>query len=216
MAAKINWTQVGQDFSQKYIHTWCRYLSPITKQREIFYIENVTPNSGAGPSVSLYSNKHGNVYLDYCTEAELDFSYPHLQNFQHKKRAMRFVRQHERQYKKGICDATAKVVFPYAHIVGNLWPDVNADTLESAFKPLITRTIDQGLDFLGQDNNVSVVLSPHLSLGHGNKPNEYWLWFHTEPVAVVEDRRVVMKVAAFRQEVQDYLRDTGDYARAVI
>lgn len=216
MSKKINWPQVGQDFAQKYQGTWCRYVSPITRDKEIFLINEVVPQSHAGPNISLHNSKHGELHLTYHTEAELDFSFPEMRNFQHKKRAMRFVRLHDRQYKKGICNGTAKVLFPYSVIAGTLYPEINAETLESAFQPLVPSSIEQALSTIEREGQVSAVLSPNLSIGCGNEAGSYWLWFQTEPVAVLEGKVITMKVATFKQEIVDFLRDTGDYARTVV
>src|SRR4051812_19017429 len=113
----VNWHQVGTDFHQKYEGTFCRFISPMSKHKEVFSINEIEVLQTTPPNLTLWNPKHGELYLKYTTEAELDFTYPDVGYFQHGKKAFRFTRNYERQWKKGICSATARILYPYNAIV---------------------------------------------------------------------------------------------------
>ena len=216
MAEKINWLQVGTDFQQKYEGTYCRYLSPITKKKEIFMLNMVEPQAKAPPDLTLYNDRCGELFLSYNTEAELDFSFPDIGYFQCGVRAVLFSRNYERQWKKGMCRSTVFMSFPYDDLLFVHPVDVKGDTLEAAFEPRPILTLDEADKRLADGKTVSVSLTKHFALGVGNKASERWLWFDAEPVAELVGRTLAVKVPAFEQEIRDYLRLVGDNGRAVI
>lgn len=216
MAEKINWLQVGQDFQQKYEGTYCRYLSPITKQKEVFMLNMVEPLAKAPPDLTLYNDRCGELFLSYNTEAELDFSFPDIGYFQYGNRAVLFSRNYERQWKKGMCRNTVHLSFPYDDLLFFYPPDLSGGSLEAAFQPRLIVTLDDADKKLSDGKTVSVALTKHFALGVGNKATERWLWFDNEPVAELVGRKLAIKVPAFEQEIRDYLRTVGDNGRAII
>ena len=210
----INWAQISEDFRQKYEGTFCRYISPITKVKEVFSITHVDIQPYGPPNIVMVNSRAGELFLTYNTEAELDFTFPPIGCFQHGDKALLFKRLHQRQYRKGICTFTAHTEFPYAMLCGTYVPGMDENVLESAFKPQLTKSISDGLKEL--EDKVSVVLSNQLSVGHGNKEGDYWLWFNNEPIATVKKNSIEIKLNQFTQEVRDFIRDTRDYARAVV
>src|SRR5688500_16962284 len=109
----MDWQQIGEDFRQKYEGTFCRYISPLTKQKEIFSVSQLRPKSTTGPDITLFNKRAGESFFNYTTDAELEFSYPECGYFQHEDKALRFYRRYERQWRKGLCANTALVEFPY-------------------------------------------------------------------------------------------------------
>lgn len=210
----MNWTQIGEDFRQKYEGTYCRYLSPITKMKEVFAILGVTINSKSAPDITLYNGRVGELFLTYNTETELDFEFPEVGMFQHEKKALCFRRRYMRQWKKGVCDGTAIIDWGYGWYSPQHQFSLSESTLESAFKPKEITSIANAIQKLSADY-ISVALSKHLSLGLSDKEGKYWLWFNNEPIAEVTDT-IRVRIPQFTQEVRDFLRDTRDYARIVI
>src|SRR5688572_17607554 len=111
-----NWNQIADDFQQKYVGTFCRYLSPLTKRKEVFMVSAVMYNGDAPFDFTLYNPNKGEIMLTYDTDADIDFSYPETGYFQHGKFAYFFRRRNARQWKKGICDGTVRIEWPYETI----------------------------------------------------------------------------------------------------
>lgn len=213
----VNWSQIGEDFSQKYESTFCRYISPIDKAKHIFQINHVEVSDEGPSEFVLFNKKHGELFLKYDTDTELDFEYPDVGYFQLGKQAHRFSRLFMRQWKKGICDSTAKMSFPYARLAGGRWESyLNHDTLEGAFNGKTSNDLSSAVKLLDNESYVSVALTKRLAVGLGNKTDEKWLWFEEEPIAVVTADKINVKMISFIQEVKDFLRDTRDYARALV
>lgn len=210
-----DWVQVGEDFRQKYEGTYCRYLSPITKKTEIFAITKVRSNNNKGPDISLFNSRAGEIFLNYSTDAELDFSFPECRYFQHKDTALRFIRRYERQWKKGICLSTASISNPYAELWPVLGAGFNEETLASAFNHTEDRTIAEAIKLL-EAGHKSVALSRNLALGSGSSDTSHYLWFESEPIGELAKGVIHLHVPQFRQELQDYIRRTEDYARIII
>lgn len=212
----IDWYQLGADFQQKYEGTYCRYTSPLNKNKEVFLITLVEPSKVQAPVVSLYNEKYGELFLNYITEADLDFSFPEVGYFQNGKRALRFCRNYERQWKKGLCSATGRFIFPYDAIREVSYPQVSQALVEDAFKLFESKSLDGAKKFLDEKQAVSVAMSKTMALGVGVKEGDYWLWFEDEPIGEFRNGKVILKVPEFAQEIKDFLRDTGDYDRAIV
>lgn len=210
-----NWAQIGEDFSQKYEGTFCRYVSPISKQKEVFTVVGVHSNRDKGPDIDLFNGRVGELSLSYATEAELDFSFPEVGMFQFEKKAFRFARKFQRQWRKGVCDATADVRFPYAEIAPRFRPGLTEAVMEAAFKEQKITSISEAIRLLEDQHYVSVVLNRDLSLGLSEKQGKFWLWYDCEPIAEVTDS-IKLHVPQFNQEVRDFIRDTRDYVRPVV
>lgn len=208
------WEQLGEDFAQKYEGTYCRYLSPLTKKKEIFTITGVGVNSSKGPDLTLFNSKTGELYLNYDTDVELDFSFPEARFFQHENKAMYFHKLHQRQWKKGVCSTTARIKFPYNELYRCVSVNLDENILDSAYQPLLFRSITDGVKTL-KDGGFSVVLNADLSLGLAEKPDRYWLWFHSEIVGFVQDNTLMLYTPEFKQEIEDFIRDTRDNVRVV-
>lgn len=175
---------------------------------------SVSPKSP--PDLTLYNDKAGEMYLTYNTEAELDFSFPAVGYFQMGKAAYRFQRNYERQWKKGICPATAVVTFPYNGIWRISIPAISEKSVESAFAPRPIVSLKEGLEKLEKNDWVSTGLTDRLAVGVGNVKDDVLLWFDDEPIAFVKGPTIELKTSLFEQEVKDFLHLTGDYARAIV
>lgn len=212
----VNWQQVGDDFRQKYEGTFCRFVSPSSKRREVFTILQVDAHPSSPPDLTLYNSTHGHLYLKYDTEAELDFNYPDVGYFQFKNRALRFVKNYERQWRKGMCASTCRVLFPYDELFPSYGPGLNNESVEAAFiVPQLT--IENGLRKLRDDKCVSVALSRTLALGLGNKDEDRWVWFESEPIGEVKSNGdVAAHTPEFAQEIRDFIRNTEGHGRAVV
>lgn len=211
----INWAQVGEDFEQKYLGTFCRYVSPVTKERELFSLLEVVVHDTKAPDLTLFNDRHGEIFLRYTGEAELDFTFPEMGNFQHNDRCLRLERSPARQWRKGLCPSTIKVNFPYSRLYPAWSYSLDEKTLTSAFNGLAPQKISSAVKALNARSMFSVALSPTLSLGLGEKAKTHWLWFEEEPVGEVEGETVTIYNPLFIQEVNDFIRDTGDNVRAV-
>ncbi len=209
----INWVQIGEDFAQKYEGTFCRYVSPVTQIKEVFQILEIIAHADEPPSIVLFNKKHGEVYLNYTTEAELDFTFPNCGYFQHHDRALLFSRLFPRQWKKGICSATANVHLPYFVYGGT---NLDEDNLASAFNSVSQLSVTQAVKKIKTDDLFSLAISPQLSVGLG-KGEELWLWFESDLIGDIKYGNVIeVKTSQFKQEVLDHCRQTGDYAARVL
>lgn len=213
----LNWTQIGEDFRQKYEGTFCRFESPLTKEKEIFQIVQVVSYPTESPDLTLRNKRHGDIFLKYTTEAELDFSYPDIGYFQHRHLALRFLRQYERQWKKGICRTTTRVQCPMNEICTVVDTNIDEPTLVNAFIGK-THRMDDALNLLKQKQAVSVAVSKSIAVSLSNTANEYLVWFENEPVGKIlgDERQIKVIVPEFTQEIKDYIRNEGDYGRAVV
>ena len=213
----MNWHQLGVDFQQKYENTYCRYKSPKTDKVDIYRILAVQPYETRGPDIILCNDTVGDLRLKYQTDAELDFSFPETRYFQSPKGfALMFTRLFQRQWKKGICHTTAKMAFPYTCLAKESNPNIDEDLLREAFSPVKIRSISDAFVALEKGNVFSVVLNGMFALGLGRLASCHWLWFEHEPIAEVTPSRINLKLPQFKQEIQDFLRDTGDYERPII
>lgn len=205
----MDYKQLGEDFRQKYEHTYCRYTSPISGREEVFYVDYVQVSHKELPTLGLVNQRAGELTLRYNGSATLNFDFPPTQYFQHQNKAIMFFRHHERQWKKGICNGTARMLFPYANIQQVWYADLDYNTLESAFKPLKYRTLDEALKELSKDG-LSLTLDGQFALGVGNKPDQRWLWFESTIVGEVTDNSIIVHVPEFLQEVKDFASKTYD------
>ena len=212
----IDWKAFGEDFEQKYSGSFVRYLSPLSKRKDIFVIVEVGISDRRPPDLTLFSDRHGEIYLNYNGEADLDFTFPQVGNFQHKERCLRFDKKHERQWRKGVCGNTARVSFAYNTLYPAFHLGLNEETLESAYKDFIPCTIADAVKKIQADELFSVALSPTLSLGPGEKENVYWLWFDDEVIGTVIDGQVKIQNSLFQQEVSDFIRDMRDNVRIAV
>lgn len=206
----MDWKQMGDDFAQKYENTYCRYTSPVSGAKEIFLITSVLSSHREAPSLVLYNSKHGELYLKYDTEAELDFTFPEVGYFSHNGRAMLFSKQYQRQWKKGICSNTALIIFPYPNVKSD--PQLSEDCLASAFNSTRVKSFDEAIIELNKET-FSTPVSKSMALGPSDKKDKWWIWFESEPVAELIGNEIQMKVPQFKQEIYDHCRLTGDYAR---
>lgn len=210
----LSWEQLGNDFSQKYQDTFCRYVSPLTQAKETFRIIDVHVHYDGAPDIVLHNERAGEIFLNYNTEADLDFTFPEVGCFQFKDRAVRFIRLFKRQWRKGLCSDTAKMIFPYGQLWHGAVVSVNEQVITEAFKPREKRSITDGIRRIGE-GDFSVALGKELSIGHGDQKKTYWLWFAEEPVAEVIGEEVRMKNVNYLQEIADHVRDTRDNVRVV-
>lgn len=208
----INWGQVGEDFRQKYEDTFCRYLSPLTKKNEVFYISSVEVFDDKPPVLILFNSKAGELYLNYDTEAELDFTFPETRYFQHGNKAFRFLRQHARQWKKGINNSTAKCIFPYNDFLLTESVSINEETLTSAFQSLVFIPFSTAIKKLQNNEAFSVVLNQNMAMGLGEEKGQYWLWFDEEVIGTAGPD-IKVEASNFLQEVQDFAKSTKDNVR---
>lgn len=206
----MDWKQMGDDFQQKYESTYCRYTSPVSGVKELFFITAVQPSNREAPSLILYNSKHGELYLKYDTEAELDFTFPDVGYFSHNGKAMLFSKLYQRQWKKGLCSATAMIIFPYPNVAGE--PTITEEYLSSAFTPAPVKSFDEAIKELNKET-FSIPVNKSLAVGPSEIKGKWWVWFESEPVAELLGNEIQMKVPQFRQEIYDHCRLTGDYAR---
>lgn len=213
----VNWAQVGEDFRQKYEGTYCRYQSPKTKEKEVFSVMSIEVHDSSPPDIVLYNGRVGDLFLSYKGESELDFSYPAIGMFQYEKKALRFTRRYMRQWKKGVCESTAGIDFPYGHLAPKYQTCISESTVKAAYDSLTATTvsISAAVQKLEKEDYISVALNKEFSLGLSESPKAYWLWYHCDPIGVVSDV-IDLRVKQFTQEMRDFLRDTRDYARAII
>jgi hypothetical protein len=206
----INWAQVGEDFEQKYGGCFCRYLSPLNKQKEIYSITDVESHASSPPGITLYNEKNGEIFLNYTTEADLDFTFPPISNFQYKDKALRLEKAYQRQWRKGICATTLKVQFPYSGLYPAWTYHVNEDTLKHAFMPFTPMKISDAVALLDNEEKFSIALSPTLSLGLSHKAGRHWLWYEDMAIGEVTKGQVLVHNPLYIQEVSDFVRDTND------
>lgn len=212
--ARINWRQVGDDFRQKYEGTFCRYVSPLSFKQEVCLVTSVESFDSESPRVELFNSRVGELSLKYDGHGELDFEFPPVRYFQSGNKALFFFKNHERQWKKGVCSGTSRIIFPYNKLY-NAWnPPIDETTLADAYASPTKRNLTEGIQALEGDF-LSVVLNDTFAIGHGNKKGDYILWFEQEPVALVTNALVKVEAAHFKQEILDFVRDTND-ARTVI
>lgn len=209
-----NWPQLGEDFRQKYEGTFCRYRSKTSPKQEVFTVMGVQPQAKEGPHITLYNGRVGDLLLKYTTEAELDFSFPRCRVFQFEKRAVWFSRKFQRQWKKGICEQTASVIFPYGTIIGGDRLQLTEALVSAVFEEAAPKSISSAIEML-KDDYLSVALNDTLSLGLSEVSNKYWLWFDAAPIGEVTNS-IKIRVPQFEQEVRDFIRDTRDYARPIV
>ena len=217
----MDWAQVGHDFQQKYQGTYCRYKSPINGAKEVFFVHDVIPHEDKGPDISLFNERVGELYLNYETEAELDFSFPRCSNFLSDKKCFRFVKNYFRQWKKGINPQTASVVFPYNEIHPFMPVGMSGPVLEDAFKPQRLTSIKEALLLMDNEAFFSVPLSPNLSVGPSDNKDDLWLWFDSNIIgALIKTgkglREIKLYDPIFEQEVKDFLSQTFDSGRPII
>lgn len=209
----INWGQLGDDFRQKYENTYCRYLSPLTRKNEVFLISSVEVSDERPPVLTLFNKKAGELYLNYDTEAELDFTFPETGYFQHENKALRFYKQHARQWKKGVGGSTAYCAFPYNEFSVTEPVGVTEETLTSAFQRQIV-PISVALRKLQNNEAFSVALNLNMALGLGEEKGSHWLWFDEEVIGTVGPD-IKVEAPNFLQEVQDFVKHTRDNVRIV-
>ena len=203
----FDWRQLGEDFRQKYEGCFCRYRSPLTGKEEVFQIVSVEVNNNSAPNLVLHNDKHGEMFLKYTTDAELDFTFPECGYFQLDDKAIVFSRLFSRQWKKGICSGTATLTFPYPG--GFYAPRLDCGNLNAAFKRAPVEPISQAIQRLKEQDLLSTPVSPVMAVGLGRK-QELWLWHETSLIGQIDGNTLSVKVPAFQQEVVDHIRDTGD------
>lgn len=209
----VDWTQIGEDFRQKYQETFCRYISPLSQRKEVFYLRSIYVRMDAAPTLTLFNKQHGEIYLSYTTEAELDFSFPRSGYFQCNDKALLFTRSYNRQYKKGMCPSTCHITLPYPHCPWQ--PSFDEDTVACAHQQVDETSISSAIRAI-RGGAFSVVLKPTMAVGVGKTDDEFWLWYEDQVVATINDRCIEVKAPMFRQEILDHVRDTQDHARTVI
>ena len=213
----IDWLQFGEDFKQKYEGTFCRYVSPITNKKEVFKIFQVSPKENSGPTITLFNNRAGELYLNYSTEAELDFTYPETTYFIHENKALLFRRAYQRQWKKGLCNSTAWISFPYDTIFPTVHPQIHEDMVVSLFteRPFLV-TIDEAKTKLSKDF-ISYPLTNNLALGLSKVRDTHWLWFDHHALAeILENGHILVYMKEYIQEIKDYLKRTKSDGRFTI
>lgn len=209
----MDWRQVGEDFRQKYEDTYCRYTSPISGIKEVFRIASVQPSVREGPALILVNAQHGELMLKYDTEAELDFTFPAVGYFSHDNKAIMFSRKYERQWRKGLHVQTAQFVFPYPTVWWSCaW---NESIIKDAFKSTPVRTVADALQEL-KNGAYSVPISKTMAVGVADVTDQWWMWYEGTPIAVISNDVIEVKVSAFRQEIIDHCRRTGEYGRRIV
>ena len=204
----INWQRFGEDFTQKYEGTFCRYISPITDKKEVFKIYKIIPYENKGPGITLFNQRVGELYLNYSTEAELDFTFPEKTYFFHENKALLFKRLFQRQWKKGLCSSTAMVTCPYDLIQTLFYPKIDEELIISLFEPQLEYlSIDEAIDKL-KVSCLSYPLSTTLALGLSKIPDIYWLWFDENIIAEIDKNKIIVHSKHYIQEIKDYLRKT--------
>lgn len=216
-----DWIQIGQDFQQKYQGTFCRYTSPISQRREVFFIPQVIPQAKEGPHIVLFNQRAGELFLNYNTEAELNFDYPECNNFLHDKKCFRFLRAYVRQWKKGICTQTAHIAFSYNEIYPKLATQLTSEILESAFKSKKIVSIKEAIHLIENEKYFSLPLTEDLSMGLADTKDSLWLWFGASLIGVLKKkpsaplREIHLFVPQFKQEIMDFLTRTNDASRPI-
>jgi hypothetical protein len=211
----VNWKQIGDDFEQKYVGCFCRYISPLSMATEVFRIMSVTSYGDAPPDLTLFNSRAGELYLSYTTEAELDFSFPSTGYFQKDDKAYFFTKRYERQWKKGLCNTTGTMRFPYNRFAHVENVEMDADFVEAAFKPLVPIPISNAAKVVLSGDAFSLALNPFFSLGVGSAKDSCWLWYEQDIIAELVGSTLSVHIPLYLQEVSDFVRDTRDNVTVV-
>lgn len=199
----FNWEQITNDFRQKFEHTFIRVK--IKEDFEVFFVEQV---QYADPPFLILRNKNrGELQLNYDTDFELNFEFPAVGLFDFNGRSYCFVRQYQRQFKRGVCNSTALILSPYAIFFrSNI--GMATDVLQAAFNTPSDRNLDQVLPL--SDSVLSVRLNNHFFVGQDvRKQPTYLFWYMNSVIGEVIDNKVILHELQFKQEVWDYRRQTG-------
>lgn len=207
----FDWEQVTADFRQKFEHTYIRVSLKEGQPFEVFYVDRVVQGK---PTYLVLSNSNwGEIKINYDTELEVLFDFPRVGYFNfNDKYAAIFNRNFQRQWKRGLCNQTGLICFPYWPF-RNYLPLLCEEAITAAFQPRSICPIYQAANTLEFGSYLSVPLSESLALGLTVKENNnLLLWFLEQPIGeyIKEKNTIKLHAAQMQQEVKDFLTQTGE------
>ena len=218
----MDWDQLGKDFIQRYKDTFVRVAFNSESKYNVMLVEEVAENPLA---VTLVNKKLGRIILNYQTDAEFNFEYPEVGYFNFRGMACIFYRLHLRQWKRGICQNTCRIINPYSEfgIVGRWDNNPSTAKLFAAFRPRRTVALSDALLKLDIGDFLSVPLTSKLAVGLS--PSEKYktplLWYLDQVIGRVSvlksgKAKIILGESQFKQEVTDFLNKTFEGDRYVI
>lgn len=214
----MNFQQISEDFRQKYEDTYVFVKYSPTKPKDLFYVSAVRHTSATTPpQLTLVNKRVGEISLTYTTECDVEFTWPNPGYFWHDgKYAVLFSRTSARQYRRGICRSNCAMVFPYAEYGLFLRIPVDETTINEAFTPVFV-PLEDAENFIKTGQAISVPLSASLALGASpaNDTKGNILWCFGKPIGIYSGAKLHLLENQFRQEVEDYLRDTNTNAQII-
>lgn len=160
----MNNYDVIQDFRRRWEGTFV-WLSIEGRSDELVRIDSVQDSDTKVATLTLSSDKIGKLNLNFGSEGHsLQFRYPPVGVFQHKKDAYVFYRKPARQYRRGICSDNSIMWNVTRNIVGNtgFW---NCGEIRSAFEhetfSLVQalHMLEKGYKGVALDGNFSLIQS---------------------------------------------------------
>ncbi len=203
-----NWDQIGRDFAQKYLNTFIR--AKVTGKWEVVFVQEVI--LGNPPVLLLKNSTFGDIKLNYDTNFELSFEFPKLGYFLHERRAVIFMRQYLRQFRKGIHVHTTNFDCPYAMFIISCQAYLNEELVKSAFESRSLLSLKKAFQKLKDENLLSVPVTNEMALGIHPFKDTLLLWYLSTPIAeyIPLDDRLILREKVFTQEVTDYFRNIED------
>lgn len=204
-----NWEQIGRDLAQKYNNTYIRLKWD--GEWEVVYVREVLP--GKPPVLVLYNSKFGELQLNYNTNFELSFEFPQLGYFFHDKTACIIVRGYNRQYRRGICEQTARLSSPYYKLGIYNSPELSEQSLISSFKKRDVLALDDAAHKIQENDSLSIPLTNELAVGLHPTKDSFLLWYLNIPVAEYfpEIKVIHLREKVFAQELTDYFNEVRVY-----
>lgn len=199
----MNPNQIFEDFDRKYQSSYVQIQFKPTDKPCLFQLRRIIHDNSKFPKLELTSDTHGNVLLNYNTQARIIFKVPSNTYIQDGKHALYFSRRPERQWKRGI-NANNCGFWSSTHHYNTLFRDVfNFKNIRAAFDPTFS-TLKEALIKLNEKDYTSVALSRNMAIANIKKKN-YGLYYRCALIGIV-DKDGIITAPNFEQEIRNEIK----------
>jgi hypothetical protein len=213
----MDWHQLFNDFRQKYEGCWCTVLIEGHTIENIFHLDLVENVPGKAPLLHLRNSQLGEIILKYDdSKSDIHFVLPSIGLYNSKTGVIMARRNYGRQWKKGLCTGTVRLISIYGLIdeLFNMLGETRLDEtlVKILLKPTSTLTLEGAISKL--KTRIAVCLSSEFALGlslNEKTPNNYILWYYENPIGIVEysSKRILLREPQFEQEFKDFANNMG-------
>jgi hypothetical protein len=199
----MNPNQIFEDFDRKYQSSYVQVMFKPTDTPTLFQLRRVIYDNSKFPKLELTSDTHGNVLLNYNTNARIIFKVPNNTYIQDGKSAYYFSRRPERQWKRGLNSNNAGFWCPFRGPFNRNVDPFSFKNIREAFNPTFF-TLKDALDLLNNKQYNSVALSRNIAIGRSNT-NNYTIYYRYAPIGTVTKDGVI-SAPNFDNEVRNEIK----------